>query len=434
MPTKFTGFEVYEKVFGRPKCVLAPMVDQSELAWRMLSRKYGADLCFTPMWHAGVFIRDANYRKDALHSCPGDRPLVVQFCSNEPETFVEAALLAQPYCDAIDLNLGCPQIIAKRGHYGSYLQDEWDLLYKMVSLANEKLSIPVTCKIRCFEDIHKTVEYAKMLENAGAKIITVHGRTREQKGPLTGLASWDHIKAVKESLSIPVFANGNIQYGSDVARCIEYTGVDAVMVAEGSLTNPAIFRNLSPPVWEMSDEYLQFAEKYSPQLSNPKSAHLSYIRGHLFRIWFHVLAMFTEYRIKLGVAKSFEDMKQIANELKDMCMPDVLKDKEEGRDTTEPGKLPYWRCQPYVRPKPKNVKAGGEAKIEEKDKKRKLPSCKAINRQKRKTKCISEGKVGKYVICVICNRNPKGTKCIYKLCKKCCRTKTSTEILDCTGS
>ena len=78
MPTKYSGFDFYKEVLGSPKRILAPMVDQSELAWRMLSRKYGADLCYTPMWHAGVFVRDANYRKDALESCPGDRPLIVQ--------------------------------------------------------------------------------------------------------------------------------------------------------------------------------------------------------------------------------------------------------------------------------------------------------------------------------------------------------------------
>ena len=106
-------------------------MDQSELPWRMLSRKYAAQLCYTPMMHSAVFVRDSTYRLENFVSCPEDRPLIAQFCSDDPDTFLKAAKIIENDCDAIDLNLGCPQHIARRGHYGSFLQDEWSLIYNI---------------------------------------------------------------------------------------------------------------------------------------------------------------------------------------------------------------------------------------------------------------------------------------------------------------
>ena len=116
------------------KVVLAPMVNQSELAFRMLCRKYDTNLCFTPMIHSRLFVEDARYAKDVFSTVPEDRPLVIQICGNDPHIMLKASEKLQDHCDAIDINFGCPQNIARRGNYGAFLlEDEEKVLHIVIA-------------------------------------------------------------------------------------------------------------------------------------------------------------------------------------------------------------------------------------------------------------------------------------------------------------
>ncbi|RDW90236.1 tRNA-dihydrouridine synthase family protein [Aspergillus mulundensis] len=278
---KLHGREFYNSI-GCPKYIVAPMVDRSEFAWRMLTRSFMTPeeskslLSYSPMFHARLFEEHAGYRAQAYHPTRAwasnkdkgddapyldgnpaiDRPLFVQFCSNDPNEFLAAARHVAPYCDAVDLNLGCPQGIAKKGHYGAFLQEDWDLIYKLINKLHTELPIPVTAKFRIQESKEKTLEYAKMILSAGASIITLHGRTREQKGHNTGLADWSYIRYLRDNLppDTVIFANGNCLNHDDIARCLEATGADGVMSAEGNLSDPSIFAK-PPPVGSEGREY-----------------------------------------------------------------------------------------------------------------------------------------------------------------------------------
>ncbi|KAI9223379.1 dihydrouridine synthase-domain-containing protein, partial [Blastocladiella britannica] len=344
---KLAGWDFYRTVLHGAKYIVAPMVDQSEHAWRLLSKRYGAQLAYTPMFHARLFSENENYRREQFSSSPTDRPLI--FCANDPETLLSAAKMIEDRCDAVDLNLGCPQGIAKRGHYGSFLMEEWELIEKMVNTLHNGLSIPVTCKIRVYPTVEKTVEYAKMLERAGCQLLTVHGRLREQKGQITGLADWSQIKAVREAVSIPVYANGNVLYFEDIERCIAETGVQGVMAAEGNLHNPALFADIHPPVWQMADEYLDLCREH------PTEMHM--IRAHLFRIFRVVFNEHTAARDALATANtiplfqsvSYMVREHYASAFSASTWDLTTKSSSLPNDSHGYKSLPIWVCQPYLR-------------------------------------------------------------------------------------
>ncbi|KAH6816962.1 FMN-linked oxidoreductases superfamily protein [Perilla frutescens var. frutescens] len=287
----------YWNGLGRPKLIVAPMVDNSELPFRLLCRKYGAQAAYTPMLHSRIFSETEKYRSQEFTTY---RPLFVQFCANDPDTLLEAAQRVEAYCDYVDINFGCPQRIARRGNYGAFLMDNLPLVKSLVEKLANSLNVPVSCKIRIFPDLQDTINYAKMLEEAGCALLAVHGRTRDEKDGKKFRANWNVIKAVREAVRIPVLANGNIRHIEDAWQCMEETGVEGVLSAEPLLENPALFAGYRTAEWGLDDEgtckdgeldqaellveYLKLCEKHPVPWRMIRS-HVHKLLGDWFRVY-----------------------------------------------------------------------------------------------------------------------------------------------------
>jgi tRNA-dihydrouridine synthase 1 len=175
------------------KHILAPMVGGSELSFRLLCRQYGADLAYTPMMNSEKFAVDSEYRSEIFQTNSKDRPLVCHFAANNPDVLLAAARHVEHVCDAIDLNLGCPQRVAFAGHYGSFLLDPEDrqLICDMVKKLSQNISIPVFVKIRLLDTLPETIELCQQLVDAGASLIAIHGRYRVNLVSRTGPGARD---------------------------------------------------------------------------------------------------------------------------------------------------------------------------------------------------------------------------------------------------
>jgi len=191
----------------------------------------------------------ANSNICEFQTIPQDRPLVAHFCANNPEHFAQAAKLVENHCDAIDLNLGCPQRTAFLGHFGSYLLGDSDrtLIMDIIRAASQAVSIPIFVKIRLLDTIEDTIKLCHQIRDAGASLIAIHGRYRATwertgAGARDGPALLDMISLVKQSMpNFPIISNGNVITYDDVVSNKMVTGADGIMSAEGILDNPALY-------------------------------------------------------------------------------------------------------------------------------------------------------------------------------------------------
>lgn len=193
----------------------------------------------------------------------------------------------------------CPQRIARRGNYGAFLMDNLPLVKSLVEKLAQNLEVPISCKIRIFPNLEDTINYARMLEEAGCSLLAVHGRTRDQKDQKKIRADWSIIRKVKDAVRIPVLANGNIRHMDDVNSCLTATGAEGVLSADALLENPALFAGFRTPEWvengldsckdgninqaDLLVEYLKLCEKY-PVPWRMIRAHVHKMLGEWFRM------------------------------------------------------------------------------------------------------------------------------------------------------
>lgn len=232
---------------------LAPMAGVSDSSFRRICRRYGAGMVYSEMISAkGLYYNDKK-TAELMHITDEERPCAIQIFGSDADIMAEVipkVMEAKP--DIIDINMGCPMPKIVNNGDGSALLCAPEKIGEIVRKVSNVSPVPVTVKIRKGWDKNSVnaVETAKIIEANGAAAVTVHGRTRDEF--YGGVADWDIIKAVKDTVSIPVIGNGDIKTAQDAKRMFDYTNCDAIMIGRGSEGNPFIFRQIN--------EYLETGE------------------------------------------------------------------------------------------------------------------------------------------------------------------------------
>ena len=241
---------------GERPVMLAPMEDVTDPAFRLMCKRFGADMVYTEFVSADALIRSVSKTEQKLHIADEERPVAIQIYGRDTATMVEAArIVEQARPDVLDLNFGCPvKRVAGKGAGAGMLQNV-PLMLEITRAVVDAVKIPVTVKTRLGWDAeHKIiVTLAEQLQDCGIAALTIHGRTRAQM--YTGEADWTLIGEVKNNprMRIPIIGNGDVTTPQRARECFERYGVDGVMIGRASFGRPWIFREVK--------HYLQTGEE-----------------------------------------------------------------------------------------------------------------------------------------------------------------------------
>ncbi|KAK9297681.1 hypothetical protein QLX08_008726 [Tetragonisca angustula] len=330
------------EILKEPKMtkVCAPMVRYSKLQFRTLVRQYDCDICFTPMILADSFVQSEKARNNEFSTNNGDKPLVVQFAAKNVHDFLNATELVAPYCNGVDINCGCPQRWALKEGYGADLLKKPDLVKDLIYQVRNRIPYPfsVSAKIRLFKDIHKTIDFCRILEKAGASFLTVHARTPEMRCEPIDLNS---LKLVRDSVKLPLIANGDVKSLESAENLYKESNCDAVMSARGILTNPALFSGYSVTPLDCIQNWLDITSILPTQFICFHH-HLVFMLEKILpkknRLFFNSLqnkaAVLEFLKDTYGIKpnnnfKSFDLIKCIFNTSHKKCNKDIAKDDDD---------------------------------------------------------------------------------------------------------
>ena len=247
LPSKSMAYKVFPFRVPHPVPIyLAPMAGVSESPFRRLCHRHGADVVVTEFLSAEGIRRENPATVSKLRFTVEERPIGVQIFGSDPAAMADAAAMVTDLFepDFVDINFGCPVKKVVRRNGGSGCLRDLPLVQSIIRAVSKATHLPVTCKIRSGwnEEMRTPVDIALRCQEAGARVLALHARTRTQM--YTGSANWDEIAAVAAALDIPVLGNGDIKTAADAMRMYEHTRADGIMLGRGSYGQPWVFRQI----------------------------------------------------------------------------------------------------------------------------------------------------------------------------------------------